>query len=166
MNQVSEEFKREIAGRSRSLSFSCNPSQIKRWLDNDSVIELSIKRITSRNAEFFINGNENHCVWFSQLADPLLKVNSLDLTLGKIIKRDGSVVYMHDMTNTQFIDFVRNKRFKVMVNDEGACVKMTSGVNMTYRQWEERIQMLYSEGKYNEAAQLIEPANLYSLQEL
>lgn len=166
MDQVSEEFKREIAGRSRSLSFSCNPAQIKRWLDNDSVIELSLKRKTSRNAEFNINGNENHCVWFSQLADPLLKVNSLDLTLGKIIKKDGTVMRMHDMTNTQFIDFVRNKLFKVIVNEEGACVKMTSGVNMTYGQWEERIQMLYSEGKYNEAAQLIEPANLYSLQEL
>lgn len=166
MNQVSEEFKTAIAGRSHSISFSCNPSQIKRWLDNDCVIELSLKRITSRNAEFNINGNENHCVWFSQLAAPLLNVNFLELTLGKIIKKDGSIMYIHDMTNTQFIDFVKNKQFKTIVNEAGACVKMASGVNMTYGDWEKRIKMLYHEGKYKEAAQLLEPANLYSLKEL
>ncbi|MDE6480485.1 MAG: hypothetical protein K2L45_09460 [Muribaculaceae bacterium] len=166
MNQISEEFKRAIAGRSRSISFSCNPAQIKRWLEEDSIIELSLKQKTYRNAEFYINGKKNHCIWFSQLADPLLKVNYLELTLGKIIKKDGSVMCIRDITNTQFIEFVKNKQFKVIVNEEGACVKMASGVNMTYGEWKERIKILYNEGKYNEAAQLLEPANLYSLQEL
>ena len=166
MNQISEEFKRAIAGRSRSISFSCNPAQIKRWLEEDSIIELSLKQKTYRNAEFYINGEKNHCIWFSQLADPLLIVNSLDLVLGKIIKKDGSVMFMHDMNNTQFIEFVKNKQFKVIVNEDGACVKMSSGVNMNYGQWQERIKILYNEGIYNEAAQLLEPANLYSLEEL
>ena len=166
MNQASEEFKRTIAGRSRSISFSCNPAHIKRWIEADSIIALSLKHKTYRNSEFYINGKENHCIWFSQLAAPLLKVNSLELTLGKIIKKDGSVIYMHEMTNTQFIDFVKNKQFKVIVNEDGACVKMASGVNMNYGQWQEKIKVLYNEGKYNEAAQLLEPANLYSLKEL
>ena len=73
---------------------------------------------------------------------------------------------MHDMTNTQFIEFVKNKQFKVIINEEGACVKMASGVHMTYEQWQEQIRTLYREGKYNDAAQLTEPANQYSLKEL
>ena len=162
-----EEFKKAVLGKSRSLSFSINPPLTKRWLENDSEVELSLRQKFKRNAEFFVNGKTNHCIWFSQLSEPFLKVSTLELVLGKIIKKDGSIIYMNDMNNTQFIEYVKNKRFKVIANAEGDCVKMAKEVGyMTPNQWQERIMMLLREQKHNEAAQLIEPANLYSLKEL
>lgn len=165
MESTSKEFIEVVSGRSHSLNSTVNQTQVSRWLENDSIVELKLKRQTYRNAEFYVNGNDNHCIWFSQLAQPLLKISSLELVLGRLIKKHGDSICMFDMSNVDFINYVANKRFRVIVNEEGSCAKMKVG-NMTYGELQEKIQRLYEEGKYYEAAQFLEPANLYSLEEL
>lgn len=78
--------------------------QTQRWLDHDSHIQLSLKQTTSRNAEFYVNDDNNHTIWYSQLTEVFIQVETLILCSGKTIKKNGEKIYTRDMDVNTFIN--------------------------------------------------------------
>lgn len=91
---------------------------VKRWIDDGEVVEFTKVNFTSRNAEYEINHNQNHKIWFSQLDD--IFINPFAET-----KENQTVVIslFEKMPNLQenpqnFWAYVKNKRFRVSVNTD------------------------------------------------
>lgn len=143
--------------------------QTQRWLDHNSQISLSLKQETSKNAEFIINGNPNHTIWYSQLTEVFLQVETLQLCSGETIKKNGERLYTRDMDVRMFINYIKGKTFQVSVNPDGEVAKFdgkTLPYGISYINAQELVANLAKMGEYEGAAKYLFPATEYNLTEI
>lgn len=98
---------------------------VQRWLDNDDKVSFELLNITSWNAEFCINGNKNHIIWYSQLAEIFLLLKNLSLVTGGIYIKNGDAKAVRDYPPEEFAKFVKGKTFRVRVNADGMVARFT-----------------------------------------
>lgn len=141
---------------------------MQRWLEDNSEVRFSIKRPTLRNALFTINGNPNHEMWYSQLAEVFINVDNLELSWGEIIKKDGSHVFIEDMGAQGFTEYVTNKTFRVIVNPNGRVAKFNPKAfpYNTINQARQRIIELVESKQIRKAASYLIQAKEYTLVEI
>ena len=139
----------------------------QRWLDDGSVVTFDIKQITSSNAEFTVNNNSNHIIWYSQLTELFFNINDMSLNTGEIFHKNGNVSATRDMDVDSFVNFVKGKRFKVLVNTDGKVAKVDKDFceGMSYEYIHDTVKNLLEQNKYTEAAKYLIPSTQYSLQE-
>lgn len=89
-----------------------------RWLTEGEIIEFtSIITNYSSNAEFEVNNNPNHLIWFSQLRGAYLNPNNLCLYMWPdITLKDGSeIILNYNIDYSRFWSIVKNKKFRVEI---------------------------------------------------
>lgn len=142
---------------------------VQRWLDHNSRISFSLAQETSRNAEFYVNNNSNHRIWYSQLAEVFLHIETLTLCVGGIYKKNGEGMGIYNIDVKTFINYVKDRSFKVDVNPDGEVAKFdrkTLPDGISYIKAQELIASLVGKGDYKEAAKYLLPATQYNLIEL
>lgn len=141
----------------------------QRWLDHDSLIQLTLKQVTSRNAEFYVNDNPDHTIWFSQLTECFIQLEKLTICSGETIKKNGEKMFTRDMDLDTFITFIKGKTFRVSVNPDGTVAKFdgsTLPYGTTLTEAQELIRDLVKKEDYEEAAKFLLPATEYNLTEV
>lgn len=140
----------------------------QRWLDHNSQIRLSLKQETARNAEFYVNDNPNHTIWYSQLTEVFIQVETLNLCSGIIIKKDGEELYTREMDVKTFINYVKGRTFRISVDPNGKVAKFDPNT-LPYDKYvdaQEMIANLVQKGYLEEAAKYLKPAKEYRLIEI
>ncbi len=88
---------------------------VKRWIDHGEIVEFTDPVFTSRNAEFAINHNEKHKIWFSQLDD--IFINPFPETFNDMAIIPGIFKDLHQDVD-RFWKIVKGKKFRVSVNQD------------------------------------------------
>lgn len=116
-----DEKQRQIAlGYGAGKSIRIQTGGIVRWLDDGSVIEFTSANIYTSNAEFEINNDPNHLVWFSQLNALFIDKDDVEkLYTGSIQLKGTEPRLIRDIFPDDFWNMVKNKKFKVIVDDNG-----------------------------------------------
>lgn len=138
-------------------------------MDNDEAIEFTVIKSTAKNIEFCVNGDSKHLIWFSQLNEVFFKMDSMYPCAGKIIKKDGSYLYIWKMSPTEFLEYVRGKKFRVSINPDGDIAKFKGDAfqaGTTYDEAAAFIRKLASEGKCDEAIGYLMDGREYSFIEI
>ncbi len=142
----------------------------QRWLDNDAIITLKVKQITARNIEFIVNGNSDHIVWYSQLSRVFLNIKTFDLVLGDIKFKNGEKKIIAEYEPEKFAKSIKDKRFRVIANADGLVVAKFDEHNTppctTYGEAAEFIRQLVENGEIDKAADYLQPATIYDLEEV
>lgn len=140
-----------------------------RWLDHNSEICLTLKQATSQNAEFYVNNNTNHTIWYSQLTEVFIQTETLDLCSGEIFKKSGEKLYTRDMDIVNFINFVEGRKFRVAANSNGTVAKFdgdTLPYGISYSDAQKLVADLVRNGDFEGAAKYLRPATEYTLIEI
>lgn len=151
------------------LSSKRKRTSVQRWLEDGSIINLSIKEKTSNNAEFIVNGNPNHLIWYSQLTEIFLSIEEFVLYTGDLIYKNGIKIPTKDLDLDKFVKFVsEGRKFRVVTNPDGKVAKLDREFcgDMPYFAVAEKVKSLSEEGKYSEAVKYLLPATQYTLYEL
>lgn len=165
-----DEFKKAVCGRSSSLTGNAHSE--KRWLDDNSVITLTLKQRTFQNAEFIVNGDETHLIWYTQLTREFLQLNNQQLCSGEIIRKNGDRFRTHTLEVGSFIDFVKDKSFRVEVDPHGFVAEFNrrnpNATDLPANNYEaaQMISQLISEGNISKAASYLKPGREYNLIEI
>ena len=141
----------------------------KRWLDHDSTIKFELKELTSSNAEFIINDNPDHLIWFSQISDPFLHLETFNLVSGSFVKKDGTQIALANMRLYDFISYVKGKTFRVVVNPDGEVAKFDKEKlpsNQEYNKIINTIKELVQTKNFIKAAEYLLPATAYDFYEI
>lgn len=144
-------------------------SDIQRYLDHGSKVSFTLKQQTSRNAEFIVNDNPLHIIWYSQLAGPFILIDGFTPYSGEFIKKDGSSINIYEMNVDEFVNYVNGKTFKVSVNPDGEVVKfdfdnLPEGIS--YDDAHKKVAQLVQATDFEGAANYLLPATQYNLIEL
>lgn len=160
------EFEKAVYGHRKIMQYQ--NSDVKRWLDDDSIIELTLKQQTYKNAEFYVNENPNHTIWYSQLKEIFLRLDNLELVAGEIIKKDNSKCFIYEMSVPDFVEYVSGKKFKVEVNPDGKVAKFNDekSSGMSLEELADTIKYLYTKGEYQVAAGYLIGSTEYNLREV
>ncbi|MDE6562340.1 MAG: hypothetical protein K2K75_13235 [Muribaculaceae bacterium] len=140
-----------------------------RWLDHNREICLTLKQVTSKNAEFYVNNNTNHTIWYSQLTEVFIQTETLDLCSGEIIKKSGEKLFTLDMGIEAFINFVSGRKFCVAVNPDGEVAKFdgtTLPYGISYPAAQKLVADLVRNNDIEGAAKYLLPATEYTLIEI
>lgn len=146
-----------------------NDGQTQRWLDHDTHVSFTLKQRTSMNAEFIVNGNPNHTIWYSQLAEIFILLKDITFLFADITRKDGTAKATCEMDVETFMTYVQGKTFRVSVNPNGEVAKFDKKAlpyGITYENARKLVSDLTKEGKYEEAAKYLLPATLYDLYEV
>lgn len=141
----------------------------QRWLEDGSIISLSVKEKTLSNAEFIVNGNPNHLIWYSQLTEIFLSIEDFEFYTGDLIYKDGVKIRTQDLDLDKFVKFVsEGRKFRVSTNPDGKVAKLDREFcgGRKYVDIAERVKSLSKEGKYSEAVKYLLPATQYTLYEV
>lgn len=142
---------------------------IKRYLNKNSQVSFEVNKRTVNNAEFKINGNPNHLIWYSQLATIFILLDNQQFCFGELIKKGGEKVSLCDLDVEAFINYVNGKRFVVDVNPLGDVAKFDTNAfsnSISYEAARKMVEDLTKEGKFAEAARYLLPAIVYDLYEV
>lgn len=91
---------------------------VMRWLENGEIVEFKQPCMTSNNVKFYVNGERNREFWFSQLNGVYIDIEQPNtLECGTICFKNGSQARLFDYNSRTFIDAVKNKKFKVVINE-------------------------------------------------
>ena len=143
--------------------------QEQRWLDHNCIIRLSLKQETSRNAEFYVNDNPNHTIWYSQLTEVFIRCETLSLCSGETIRKNGERFFTRDMDVKTFINYVKDRTFRVSVNPDGEVAKFDGKsfpYGMSYNDAQKLVANLVKNQDYEAAAKYLLPATKYNLIEI
>lgn len=138
----------------------------QRWLDDGEIITLTVKQQTYTNVEFYVNGNPMRCIWFSQLSNIFILINKIELTSGKIRFKNGDTNYISNYEPEKFIDFVKDKQFKVSISQVARFNKDKISKWKTYGEAFDFIKELIGKGKIDEATDYLNLTTMYNLEEV
>lgn len=103
----------------KTISQSNNSSNIKRWFDDNEIIEFTDckKNYDDFNAKFQINNNANHEIWLSQLSNLFFSTLNYDILgfTSITLKGQEEQIIRPFTLCSDFWDIVNNKKFKVSV---------------------------------------------------
>ena len=143
---------------------------IMRWLDNGSIVEFTDPSFTYSNAEFSINYDSSHKIWFSQIANFGLDDN-LELVCCNMIFQNGTTKSLVSMSVDDFWKDVQGKEFEVCVPDnilyvfnKNSDVWSKEGLYNYKEAWEFVVKCAENE-QYSKIGDLIKPGSIYALVE-
>lgn len=85
---------------------------VKRWFEDEEVIEFTKYYPSSHNAKFDINNSSNFEIWFSQLSQIGFN-EELETNYGDLILKDGTQLLFHEMSAYDFWLKVKGKQLRV-----------------------------------------------------
>ena len=140
----------------------------RRWLGQGEIVEFSINKKTLNNIEFKINNNPLDLIWFSQLSEIFLNVERIELSSAPIIKKNGEYLFIYTMTPDEFVDYVKDKKFMVKINNDGDVARFNKEKLIEYsiydlRDAEKKIKDLVNEGRFDEAVSFLKDCREYTL---
>ena len=139
---------------------------VVRWLEDGQIIRFTNVRFTEKNAEFTINENENHKMWFSQFDDIFLNPfpsSKEDLAI-------CSPVWQRFHEDPwSFWEYVKGKTFKVSIVEKYCCIinfKSPNCPQTTYRDAMEYYLNNFLKNNYQAIDGILKQARCYNLVEL
>lgn len=162
MTQNLTRLKRYLLG---SKQLYIPEDEVKRWIDNNSHIRLSLKQKTAANAEFYVNENKNHIIWYSQLSEVFFNIDNQVLCCGDLIKKNGTKSLICDIEIDEFIEYVKDKTFRVSVNPEGDVAKFRKGFEIT-SELINTIKQSITMGDYKTVSKYLALSTEYTLTEI
>lgn len=140
---------------------------ICRWLENDTVIELTPKKRTSRNTCFKVNGEDYWEIWFTQFAEICFDVLG-HYYLGRLLMKDGSNELICNLEDYQFEEKTKGKKFMVKVMNDIPLLKLSKDVyqkHATVGECVKDIVQQIKDGNVAEAIKYCQPGKIYHLVE-
>lgn len=144
-----------------------------RWMDNNTIVEFTSASFTYNNAEFTINSNDNHKIWYSQIFN--FGINDrLELGFCYLTLKNGKEIQLtpNEIDVDTFWEYVKNKRFLVNV-PEGIMFVFNKKSNVwseksirTYADAHEYVVKCVQDGRYSDIGDLIKPGSIYMLTEI
>lgn len=142
-----------------------------RWLENESIVEFTDASFTYSNAEFTINSDPNHLIWFSQLSNIGL-TKDLELVGGLFVLKNGTRKHLFEMNVDEFWRNAQGKRFAVIVPDNqvfsfnAKSEKWNDIPGRKYSEARDYVERCIKDGKYSELYDFIKPNSIYHLVEV
>lgn len=144
-----------------------------RWMENNTIVEFTSASFTYSNAEFTINSNENHKIWYSQIFNYGIN-DKLELGNCFLFLKNGEKIELtpNEIDVNTFWEYVKNKKFVVDV-PEGVMFVFNKKSDVwsdksldTYGEAYEYVVKCVQEERYSEIGDLIKPGSIYSLIEI
>lgn len=147
----------------------CSDDSCQRWLEENSIVQFSLNKRTAQNAEFIINNNPYHLIWYSQLSEIFFQIENYSLCSGMIIWKDGTRCVTFELGVEQFISTTKGKKFKVVVNPDGPVAKFARNAfdaNTTISKAYQIIIDLINKKEWRQAASFLSESKEYTLIEI
>lgn len=113
----SKQYKREVALGIHTFKVG-GQDGICRWLDIGAIVEFTAMEHSGQfNAQYEINGRQDHKIWFSQLSGVYLNPNDLSCVAeSDIFFKDGNEMTIRSLSPMSFWNKVKGKKFRVSVD--------------------------------------------------
>lgn len=144
-----------------------------RWMENNSIVEFTSASFTYNNAEFTINSNENHKIWYSQIFNFGI-TDKLEFGYCYLTLKNGKKIALtpNEIDVDTFWEYVKNKSFLVEV-PEGFMFVFNKNSSVwdklpkrTYGEAYEYVVKCVQDGRYSDIGDLIKPGSIYCLTEI
>ena len=168
--KIGGKYRREQALGLHDFRPSYTGGNICRYLNEGDVIEFTDVKFTFANAEFGINRDVNHKIWFSQLNSVYLHPHTTECAAGALTLKDGRELSLYNMRSAAFWSLVKGKKFRVLIANDYPIAIDRKNVKVQELKTLPRITDYIFTNLNNENFSAVEgmtkPATLYSFEEI
>lgn len=161
--------KREIAMGALSKSiYKGNHSEI-RYMDNNAKVSFDVLNMKSDfNWEFYINGDQTHKIWFSQLSGVYMFREGSDLYGGILSLKGKEPKLLALLSPSEFWDNVKGRIFNVSIETDKFIIDFwhPNCQGRSAGSLAKEIDAALNEGRYDYVKGMTKPKTLYNLTEI